>query len=144
MNPELAGLASTAANALVESMTTAAWEQVKAAVGALWRRARPDGAEAVEDELSEARDELIEARKAQDEQAEQDLVGEWRRRFGRLVAGDPELVAELRSLVEQTLSTLPEQRRTTVLHANVSDHGQAFQAVGDQHIAFGDNPGSER
>lgn len=144
MEPEVAALVSTAANTIVEAMTTAAWGQAKSAVGALWRRAHPDRADAVEDELAEVRAELLAA--GEDDGPRADLVGEWRSRLGRLVAADPGLAEDLRHLVERVRSELDRDTAAghVEMHAEVSDHGQVFQAGGDQHITFGREPGAER
>lgn len=89
MEPDLAALTSAAATTLVRLMATDGWDRVKAAVVSLCRRVHPDHAQAVDAELSAACLEVRAARKAKDDQAELDLMGEWRGRLRRLVAAAP-------------------------------------------------------
>jgi hypothetical protein len=61
MDTELAVLASSAATTIVTLMATDAWDQVKAKVGALWRRFRPAQADAIEAELTRGHLEIVSA-----------------------------------------------------------------------------------
>lgn len=138
MEPELTALAATAATTVVQALTTTAWEQARNAVGGLWRRAHPDRAETVEADLVEARREALAAREAGDDQAEQDLVGEWQSRLRRLLATDPQLAGELRELVEQLRPALPDggtRLGQVEMHARASEQGRVYQAGRDQHIS---------
>jgi hypothetical protein len=136
VDSDLTALASSAATTLVGLMVTDAWERFKTAVVSLWQRAHPDRAEAVGDELAAARLEVLAAREAQDEQAELDLVTEWRGRLRRLVAGDPQLAEELRRLVAE-FSPDPAQpgiTQSVSMQATASGHGRVYQAGRDQKI----------
>jgi hypothetical protein len=139
VDPELAALASTAATTIVQTLATTAWEQAETAIGALWRRAHPGRAETVEAEITEAHEQLVTARDAGDDQAEDDLVAAWRFRLRGLLFTDPGLADDLRRLVEQLGSAATEGRRVGIgrvdMRADVSDHGRAYQALGDQHIS---------
>jgi hypothetical protein len=74
VDPELAELTATAATALVRQLATDSWEGARSAVATLWRRARPGHADAGADELADSRAEVLAAREAGDEQAEDELV----------------------------------------------------------------------
>ena len=132
-------LVLAAATAVVTAMTTEGWQQAREAVVALWRRARPERALAIEAELEETRAEVVTARQSGDRQAEQELVGDWQRKLRRLLAADPQLGDELRRILDQELAPLlpaPEQSRIRdiTMTATASGHGRVFQAGRDQHI----------
>ncbi|MEU6428262.1 hypothetical protein ABZ860_20405 [Microbispora sp. NPDC046973] len=136
-------LALAAASALVSVLATEGWQEGRRAVVALWRRARPEQAPAVEADLAEARTELLAAREAGDEQAEQAeqaLVVEWRQRLRRLATADPEAARELRRIVDEELTPLlpPAGRQITVhQNATVSGLGRVNQAGRDMRIGRG-------
>jgi hypothetical protein len=138
VDPELGALASTAASTVVKALATTAWEQATKAVGALWKRAHPDRAETVEAEMTEAHEQLMTARDTDDDQIEADLVAAWRSRLRGLLATDPSLAGDLRRLMDRLESTSVDGRRLDVgrvdMRADVSGHGRAYQALGDQHI----------
>ncbi|MGE7433162.1 hypothetical protein [Kitasatospora sp. NPDC001175] len=109
MEPELAALATGAATTLVRLLATESWEQARDAVARLWHRVHPERAEAVTADLDDSRAELLTALQDGDAQAEQELIGEWRRRLGRLIqAGGPELVDELRRAIDELSPRPPE------------------------------------
>jgi hypothetical protein len=138
MEPDLMTLTSSAATTLVRLMTTDGWDRFKAAIMSMWRRAQPERAETVDADLAAARLELLTANEAHDEQAEVDLVGEWRSRLQRLVIGDPELQHELRTLVEEYRPAVAEVETTRIgsvkMEAKATGHGRVYQAGGDQKI----------
>ncbi|GIH51656.1 hypothetical protein SAMN05421833_12966 [Microbispora rosea] len=132
-------LVLAAATAMVTAMTTEGWQQAREAVVALWQRARPERALAIEAELEETRAEVVTARQSGDRQAEQELVGDWQRKLRRLLAADPQLGDELRRILDQELAPLlpaPEQSRIRdiTMTATARGHGRVFQAGRDQHI----------
>src|SRR5438067_12554878 len=103
MDAQLVALAVGAANTAVTLLVTDGWRAVADGLGGLWRRVRPDRAEAVQAELVQARDELLAAQAAGADQARQvqeAMVEEWRARLARLLATHPALAGELRRLVE--------------------------------------------
>jgi hypothetical protein len=138
VDPELAALASEAASTVVKALTTTAWEQAKKAIGSLWRRAHPNRAETIEDEVTEAHEQLVAAQQAGDDQSEQDLVIEWQSRLRRLLAADPSLADELRQWVEGLRAALPDAGKAEIgrleMHARASGQGRVYQAGRDQHI----------
>src|SRR5216683_1308156 len=115
---------------MVRLMASDGWEQAKKAVGSLWRRVHPERAETVEAELVETREQVLAARQEGNEQAEQDLIGEWRGRLRRLLAAEPELADELRRLVDE-LPPTPSETGTQIglldMHAHASGHGRVYQ-----------------
>ncbi|MFF2727412.1 hypothetical protein ACFVS9_05845 [Streptomyces sp. NPDC058008] len=136
---ELAGLASAAAARLIDLLATDGWGAVKSSVLALWRTAHP---ERVEEELGDARDELLQARRTGDDGELQGLlIAEWQARIIRLMATRPDAVDELRALLgpEPGTSGTPEQRITgsMTLEAHVSG-GDAFLAGRDMTVTRGE------
>ncbi|MEU7565602.1 hypothetical protein AB0A99_06200 [Streptomyces fradiae] len=101
MESELAALASLAASAVVSGLATAGWESAQRAIGDLWRRAHPERADTVVAELGEARADVLAARRDGDERAERELVGEWQTRLRRLLATHPEVLPDLRRIVDE-------------------------------------------
>jgi hypothetical protein len=128
-----------AGTALVGAMATDAWRQARAAMVALWQRARPDDAEVVEGELAEVRSEVLTARQAGDAETEQALVGSWQVRLQQLLRGDPRLASELRRVLDEELTpalSAGEQTRigSIMMTATASGRGRVYQAGRDQHI----------
>lgn len=142
MDPELTALTSTAATTVVKLLATAAWERARSAVGALWRRVHPERAQTVQAELEDSRTEVLAARQAGDEQAEQALVGEWQGRLRCLLAADPQLTDELREVVAQLRSALadadPPQNTTITMHATAFGSSRVNQAGRDLHVSTGE------
>ncbi|WP_393059609.1 hypothetical protein [Streptomyces sp. LN549] len=135
---ELAGLASAAAARLIDLLATDSWGAVKSSVLSLWRSAHP---ERVEEELSDARGELLQARQAGDgEELQGLLVAEWQARIIRLMATRPDAIDELRALFggEPHAGGTPEQQITgsMTLEAHVSG-GDAFLAGRDMNVTRG-------
>ncbi|MFI8768190.1 hypothetical protein ACIGN6_25215 [Streptomyces sp. NPDC053792] len=132
---ELAGLASAAAVRLIDLLATDGWGAFKSSVLALWRSAHP---ERVEEELADARGELLQARQRGDgEELQGLLVAEWQARIIRLMAARPDAVDELRALFggEMRTAGTPEQQITgaMTLTAHVSG-GDAFLAGRDMNV----------
>jgi hypothetical protein len=132
MDAGLVALSSAAATTLVTSMTTDSWEQVKAALVKLWRLRRPEQAEAVGADLAAAQSGVVAARAVGDEQAEADLLAEWRSRLRRLVADDEDLQDELRRFTEEFRQ--PCRISRIVMRAEVLGSGRVNQAGHDQTV----------
>jgi hypothetical protein len=131
-----ADLAAAAATALVTSMTTDSWEQAKAALVKLLHPRHPIQAKAVAADLTAAQTVAVAAWAAGDEQAEADLMAEWRSRLGRMAARDEQLQAELKLFAEEFRHLLSEPRRTSriVMRAEVHGSGRVNQAGGNQTV----------
>jgi hypothetical protein len=127
MNSELAELASSAALKFVEQLTTAAWQGVVSAVGALWRRVHPARAETVEADAAETR-----AAALADPAAVADLAAEWRGRLYRLVVTHPAAAAELRALLAEWS---PQAGDSQVrMRATAYGRSRIVQAGRDAHV----------
>jgi hypothetical protein len=100
MDTELAVLVSSAATTIVTLMATDAWDQVKAKVGALWRRFRPEQADAIEAELTRGHLEIGSA----DETVALAITRDWESRLLRLLAADADVAAELRHVVDELVA----------------------------------------
>ncbi|MEV5012064.1 hypothetical protein [Streptomyces sp. NPDC055692] len=140
MDAELLALANTAGTTLVTLLATDSWTRAKSAVGALWRRARPEAAEVVVAELVDARDELLAAQAAGDAAVAEELSGDWQRKMRRLLAADPSLASELRRLLNEELTPALKATGQTwsgavTMKSNVSDNGRNYQVgQGTLHI----------
>ncbi|MEV0370419.1 hypothetical protein AB0I10_11410 [Streptomyces sp. NPDC050636] len=128
-----------AGTALVTLMVTAAWEQAREGVVAVWRRIRPGQEDRVEEELEEARTELVQAEQDGDaEQVRQDLAAEWQARLRRVLRDEPEAAAELQRILDDARGAVPEEARPSVrMQARAEGHGRVFQAGRDIHLSGG-------
>ncbi|MDT0321762.1 hypothetical protein [Streptomyces millisiae] len=135
MDPEIAALAGSAGTTIVTLAATDAWERARDGLVALWRRARPTGADAVGDELSTTRDELATAG-PEDTETERELVAQWRGRVRRLLVAHPELESELRALLAELTEEpgRPPAAPTITQHATASGNARVYQAGGDMRI----------
>jgi hypothetical protein len=129
-----------AGTALVGSIATDTWEQSRAALLAVWRRLRPEQAEAVDEELTDTRAQLLAARRSSDAEAERALVADWQLRLQSLIRHDPAAAEELRHLMTTALTpelTADEQAHigTLTMKAEASGHSRVYQAGRDQHIS---------
>lgn len=140
MEAELAALVHLAASTVVGAMATAGWESAQRAMGELWRRVHPERADTVVAELEEARADVLAARGRGDERTERELVVAWQTRLRRLLAADPEVVPELRRLVD-ALRPVAEQGGApaggTRLTANASGRSRVTMAGRDVNITKG-------
>ncbi|MFY1631894.1 hypothetical protein ACN27F_01215 [Solwaraspora sp. WMMB335] len=132
-------IAAATGAALIQAIATDAWEKARDGAVALWRRVRPQQADAVAAELAEVRDEVLTARRDGDTDAEQGLVDDWQRKLQRLIRQDPAFAAELRSLLDDTLTPLlppadHQQAGSITMKATARGKGRVYQAGRDQHI----------
>lgn len=122
MDPELTTLAQGASLTLVTLMATDAWERTRDGVVALWRRARPERADAVAAELDSTREDL-----AADPGAEDELAAEWQGRIRRLLVDRPEVSVELRSLLDE-LAPGAAPAPAVSQHATATGDSRIYQA----------------
>lgn len=134
MDPEIATLAGTAGTTLVTLMATEAWQGVREGVVGLWRRARPERADAVAAELEAARDDLLTARDTDDEETEAELRRDWQGRIRRLLAARPDVADDLRALLAEVAPEGPPAAPVITQHATASGNSRVYQAGRDQHI----------
>lgn len=131
MDPEITGLAGTAAATLVALLTTEGWERAKEQFASLWHRIQPERADAVAGELDAAREDLLAAQDGGDPDAEAELAAEWRGRIRRLLAAHPEAADQLKSLLAELAPEAPAAPSVT-LRAVASGHARVYQAGRDQ------------
>ncbi|MEU5104714.1 hypothetical protein AB0H07_20870 [Streptomyces sp. NPDC021354] len=122
-------------------MATDAWQRARERIVALWRRAQPDRADGIDGELETTRDDLLAARDAEDsedEETRRELSEEWAGRMRRFLVAHPEVVEELRRVLDELSPALPgnDQAMNTTIHmrAEASGSGRVYQAGRDQHI----------
>ncbi|MFF1767397.1 hypothetical protein [Streptomyces sp. NPDC058249] len=126
---ELTELAVAGATALVTQMVSDGRAQVRDRLVAILTRGSGDE-EVVQGELETARAELVAAREAGDARAADDVLVEWRNRLRRTPRADPEVAAELRSLLDELERAADEQPRGNVYNAidGGMHHGSVVQA----------------
>ncbi len=120
-------LAYAAGSALVGAMATDTWQQARSAVAALWRRARPERVQLVEEDLAEVRGEVLAAREIGDTAAEEGLAQDWGRQLQRLLR-NPGVAEELEQVLEDVLIPAlgPGERDQIWNQINVARGGQLF------------------
>ncbi|MEW2167321.1 hypothetical protein AB0912_30625 [Streptomyces sp. NPDC007084] len=136
MDPHMVELARSAGTTMVTLMATQAWESTRDGVVGLWRRFQPDRADGVREELEAGRADLLLAREAGDTESEAELAAEWQGRVRRLLNAQPEVAAELRSLLAELAPRMPQTPSVVEVHqrAEASGSGRVYQAGRDQHI----------
>jgi hypothetical protein len=128
-------LAMAAATALVSAIATDAWKKARSAVLALWRRVHPDRVATVEQELGEARSDVL----AGDQKVTEVVTAAWQRRLLHLLDDDPQLEAELRQIMNDDLiPLLPPAQQQHILNismtAEASGQAQVYQAGQNMYI----------
>ncbi|ONI80376.1 hypothetical protein ALI22I_44395 [Saccharothrix sp. ALI-22-I] len=130
-------LVASAATTLVERLTGEAWQTVVAAIGGLWRRVHAEQGDAVEADAAETRAAALRALEIADDEAVAELVGEWRSRLRRLVAGNPAVADELRRMVEGWASASgggDTDIGSISMRVRASGHSSVTMAGRDVHI----------
>ncbi|WP_063832309.1 MULTISPECIES: hypothetical protein [Streptomyces] len=125
LDAEITEIATRGAAALAGLMVTSAWERVKPRIAAMFGHK----AESVSEELDETHAELVAAQEGDSESAAQSAQGEWAPKLRRLLAGNPAMVDELRSILDEFAPEPPEEA-TTVYHnelKNTTVHGTVLQ-----------------
>ena len=90
--------------ALVGAMATEVWQQARGAVVALWRRVCPQQADTVAADLEGLRGQVLDARHAGRTEIERALIGVWQGRVQQLLLDEPAAAAELRHVLDDTLT----------------------------------------
>ena len=128
MDGELVALAGSAATTIVTLLATDAWGEVKEMIGGLWRRFRPEQADAAEQELDRAHAEIATG----DETVSLAISREWESRLLRLLAADASAADELsRILAKLSQSHLVQRRGAVQQSARASGHSTVIQVGGD-------------
>lgn len=133
---EMDPMAMAAGSAVVSAMATSAWEQAREAVVTLWRRAHPDEARQVSEDLDVVRAEVLQARRDGDAGTEQALAGAWQAGLQRLIRQDPALTVEVRRLLEQHLLPVLSAEEQGQIHsvtqrASATGNSTIYQAGRD-------------
>jgi hypothetical protein len=140
MDTEAAGLLTTAGTTVAALMATDAWKQTLDGLARLWRRFRPEHAEAIEHELTTSW-ATVTAVSAENTARPEALLGPfWVRELRELLA-DPHAARELRALLltcEQAASgnneTSPRRQR---VEARAKGHARSYAAGRDMTITEG-------
>ncbi|WP_369258909.1 hypothetical protein [Streptomyces sp. R35] len=132
-------IALAAGTALVGAMANDAWQGARSAMTELWRRMRPEQADAVDAELAETRAQVLSAREVGERETEQALTADWQLRLQALLRAHPEVADELRNLLDTRLAPLLSAEEQSavgslVMKAEASGSGRVYQAGRDQHI----------
>ncbi len=129
MDAEMVTLASTAAAQAVTLATTDAWGQAKQKLIMLWRRFRPDQADAVSDELDQGHTEIQNA----DAAITRAVRLDWESRLLRLLATDTAVAAELSSIVAELrqFSVEAPARGNVSQKAHADHNSTVIQVAGD-------------
>jgi hypothetical protein len=129
MDGELAALASSASVTITNLLATDAWEQVKEKIGGLWRRFRPEQADAIEAELTRAHLEIESA----DEAVVLAITKDLESRLLRLLAANVTVAAELRRVVDElgSLKAGQQVRGSVWQSAKASGRSTVIQVGGD-------------
>jgi len=132
MDGELAVLASSAAVTITNLLATDAWEQVKEKIVGLWRRFRPEQADAIEAELTRGHLEIGSA----GETVALAITKDWESWLLRLLAADASVAAELSRVVDELgpLKTGQQVRRSVRQSAKASGRSTVIQVGGDATI----------
>ncbi|MEU3464729.1 hypothetical protein ABZ721_32875 [Streptomyces sp. NPDC006733] len=137
MELEIAALAASAGTSIVTMVATDAWQTARDGLAALWRRVRPERAEAVVTALDATRDELLQARSAGDDEASAtrtELAAEWQGRVRRLLAGNPEVADDLRALLAELAPQTPATAPGVTQSATASGSARIYQAGRDLRL----------
>lgn len=126
--------------ALVGAMATDVWQRARASVVTLWQRVHPHQAETVEADLESLRAQVLDARQAGRADIEQALTGVWQGRLQQLLLDEPTLAAELRWVLDDTLTpvlTPTEQARIgTIIMTGTSHDSSTFNQVAGNQITY--------
>jgi hypothetical protein len=129
MDGELPALASSAAVTITNLLATDAWGQVREKIAGLWRRFRPEQADAIEAELTRGHVEIESA----DETIKLAITKDWESRLLRLLAANVTVTAELSRVLDElgTLKVGQQVRGSVRQSAKASGRSTVIQVGGD-------------
>lgn len=129
-------ITQAAGAALVQAITTDAWQQVKDAFVKLWHRIHPEGDVRVGVDLDELRAQALQARSDGDHGTERALEGTWQLRLQELLRADPALATDLQHVLNTVLiPALPTAAQSsvgTILMTGTSRDSSTFTQIGYQ------------
>ncbi|WP_405062614.1 hypothetical protein OG474_13495 [Kribbella sp. NBC_01505] len=103
---DIGELAATGATTLVAAMTTGAWEQIRTRLARLLGRRDDDAQRELESDLDEARKLLVGS--TGEELTALEIKAELRGRLSQFLRSNPDLAAELESLLAEVQSGVPD------------------------------------
>ena len=103
----LIALATLAGNTVVTAAVTDAWESARKGFARLMGRGDPARIKRAEERLAQTHDQLAQATGADLEQTRAALEAQWVTRLTDLLEEDPDVEADLRTLVEEIQAQLP-------------------------------------
>jgi hypothetical protein len=103
----LIALATLAGNTVVTAAVTDAWESARKGFARLMGRGDPARIKLAEERLAQTHDQLAQATGADLEQTRAALEAQWVTRLTDLLEEDPDVEADLRTLVEEIQAQLP-------------------------------------
>jgi 5'-methylthioadenosine/S-adenosylhomocysteine nucleosidase len=128
------GLAQQGAVALVGAMATSAFLVTRMGVARLFRRLGPDQERTAVTQLDADGDLVTDADEAERDEVREELAPVWRRRLTRLLKDDPDTAEELRHLLGELRSALPEERQQWVQTVIARDNSTVYAALGGNVI----------
>jgi nucleoside phosphorylase len=128
------GLAQQGAVALVGAMATSAFLLTRMGIARLFGRLGPDQERKVVTQLDADGDLVTDADEAERDEVREELAPVWRRRLTRLLKDDPDTAEELRHLLGELRSALPEERQQWVQTVIARDNGTVYAALGGNVI----------
>lgn len=140
MDTEAAALLTTAGTTVVALMATDAWKQTRDGLVRLWRRFRPEHAEAIGRELTASRAVVASALARGDAEPETPLGRLWAQELRELLA-DPHAARELRALLLACKQAAPgndgSPSRSQRTEARAEGHARSYAAGHDMTIIEG-------
>lgn len=124
---DVSALALAGATALVQAMTTNAWESLRPRFASLFGTS----AEATGEELEQVRTEVTDG-----ETEPADVEGEWAARLRRVLKADPDAAAQLQAVLDEAAPKLPAA--TTSYggdHIEITHNTAHGDIIGVQHNA---------
>lgn len=122
-------IVGSAIAAMATAVGTDAWQPLRGALLALWRRVRPSDAPRIEQELDALPTHLVEIRRAAGD--EQDVLEPWRAQLRELLTEHPELADALEQIARTARDDRPGARSSVMLGI-ANDHGSVTQIGGNQ------------
>jgi hypothetical protein len=141
---ELGDLAQKGAIALVGAMATGAFGAARAGIARLFRRMGPDRERATQTQLNEHEVLVNDAEDGERDGVRDDLARVWRRTLKHLLEHDPAAARELRDLVAELRSALPEERQQWIQTVIASGDGTVCVAQGGNVYQYASNPVSDK
>ncbi|MFE7036085.1 hypothetical protein ACFU9Y_37870 [Streptomyces sp. NPDC057621] len=128
-----------AGSALVAAMATDGWQHARDAVVAWWRSRHPNQTDSLHLDLERLRTQVLAARQEGNQPGADTLAAAWGVRFQQLLDDTPDLDAELRELIDRTLSPMTsttdqDDAPAVAMKADARDHARIYMAARDQHI----------